>query len=215
MFLDNKYAKWYFALVDKARVRELSGYFEKHHVIPGSMGGKRNKDNLVKLTTREHFVAHCLLARCVAKEHTSKMWNAVMVMAVNPSTSQRYANSRQIALAKQKVAERVKQTHTGLKKPKTLQHRQKLSAALKGRKIEEAACKNMAKAMRNLVWVNDGEKSFRVNKDVLDLKLQEGYLLGRAKGYMTEDLKNKMRNLTKNHWQTIKSNGHSGILKRV
>lgn len=36
---------------------------EKHHIIPISLGGKNNKDNLIILTPREHFLAHWLLWR--------------------------------------------------------------------------------------------------------------------------------------------------------
>lgn len=36
-------------------------YYEKHHIVPRSMGGANNKENLVWLTAREHFVAHWLL----------------------------------------------------------------------------------------------------------------------------------------------------------
>lgn len=34
---------------------------EVHHIIPRSMGGTNDKTNLVKLTYREHFLAHLLL----------------------------------------------------------------------------------------------------------------------------------------------------------
>lgn len=33
-------------------------YYEKHHIIPKSLGGTNKKDNLVKLTPKEHFLAH-------------------------------------------------------------------------------------------------------------------------------------------------------------
>lgn len=38
-------------------------YFEEHHINPKSLGGNNNPDNLVKLTFREHFIAHWLLYR--------------------------------------------------------------------------------------------------------------------------------------------------------
>ena len=36
-------------------------YYESHHIIPKSMGGSNDPDNLVLLTAREHFIAHWLL----------------------------------------------------------------------------------------------------------------------------------------------------------
>jgi hypothetical protein len=36
-------------------------YFERHHIKPKSLDGNNDKDNLVLLTGREHFIAHKLL----------------------------------------------------------------------------------------------------------------------------------------------------------
>lgn len=36
-------------------------YYEKHHITPKCLGGTNNKDNLVLLTAKEHFVCHKLL----------------------------------------------------------------------------------------------------------------------------------------------------------
>lgn len=60
------YEKIYNALVDKAKVRGLDksqheGYFEIHHILPVSLGGGNEKENLVMFTGREHFIAHMLL----------------------------------------------------------------------------------------------------------------------------------------------------------
>lgn len=36
-------------------------YYENHHIIPRCLGGSNDKENLVLLTAREHFVCHKLL----------------------------------------------------------------------------------------------------------------------------------------------------------
>lgn len=36
-------------------------YCEKHHIIPRSLNGSDDKDNIVNLTAREHYIAHLLL----------------------------------------------------------------------------------------------------------------------------------------------------------
>lgn len=60
---NTKYAIWYERLITKAKNRTLAkeSYFERHHIIPRSMGGADDKNNLVKLLAREHYVAHALL----------------------------------------------------------------------------------------------------------------------------------------------------------
>lgn len=48
-------------LINRAKERTLEGYKESHHIIPKCLGGTDERDNLVNLTAREHFIAHLLL----------------------------------------------------------------------------------------------------------------------------------------------------------
>ena len=67
LFIQNKYHKWYYNIINTARLREsVDGYTEKHHIIPKSLGGSNGKDNLVVLTGREHYICHYLLMKRVA-----------------------------------------------------------------------------------------------------------------------------------------------------
>jgi hypothetical protein len=75
-----------------------AGYSEQHHILPKSMGGSNNASNLVRLTGREHFVAHLLLARI----YGGKMWAAVLRMKGGKSS---YVNSRLYDRARQRWAQ--------------------------------------------------------------------------------------------------------------
>jgi len=56
------YIRIYNELMEKATERIIPDeYFEVHHIVPSSLGGSNHPHNLVKLTFREHFIAHCLL----------------------------------------------------------------------------------------------------------------------------------------------------------
>ena len=57
------YLKIYFAIIAKAAGRESSILYDKHHIIPQSLGGPDVPTNWIYLTPREHMVAHHLLAR--------------------------------------------------------------------------------------------------------------------------------------------------------
>lgn len=57
------YEKIYNQIVARAKTRKLEGYKERHHIIPKCMGGTNDKENLVLLTAREHFICHWLLVR--------------------------------------------------------------------------------------------------------------------------------------------------------
>lgn len=63
IYLDNKYTKCYFSIINRAKTRVLECYNEKHHIIPKSLGGNNSKDNIVSLTAREHFICHWLLTK--------------------------------------------------------------------------------------------------------------------------------------------------------
>ena len=81
LFLPNKYTRWYFAIIENAQVRTITGYVEKHHIIPKSLGGDNSLANLVVLTAREHFVCHWLLTKMVENtKHRYQMWNAFSCM---------------------------------------------------------------------------------------------------------------------------------------
>jgi hypothetical protein len=83
IFINNKYTNIYFNIIKSAQIRDLlSGYSEKHHIIPKSLGGSNKKDNLVMLTAREHFICHWLLTKMVEGDDLRKMKHAIWRMLV-------------------------------------------------------------------------------------------------------------------------------------
>jgi hypothetical protein len=79
----NKYKLWYEQLMARAKIRRpLSRkYYENHHVVPKALGGSNEKVNIVKLTYREHFLAHWLLTKFTAGSDLHKMLYAFCRMA--------------------------------------------------------------------------------------------------------------------------------------
>jgi len=136
MYLQNKYTKCYYNIIDRAKSRDLSKetYTEKHHIIPKSLGGLNNKDNLVKLTAKEHRLAHILLPRMTIDPlHTKSMWYALWMMLRTKNTNQQRKISKGSAfeVAKIKVAENSSQLHKG--KTVSKKTREKLSKSCQGR----------------------------------------------------------------------------------
>jgi hypothetical protein len=74
------YQKIYHQIVERAKNRVLEGYKEKHHIIPKCLGGSNDKDNLVELTAREHFLCHMLL--CEIYPNENKLRHALFLMAI-------------------------------------------------------------------------------------------------------------------------------------
>lgn len=83
MYLQNKYTHIYNNIIERAKSRTISGYTEKHHIIPRSLGGHDSKDNLVALTAREHFVCHRLLTKMLEGEDRRKMCYAMKIMTTS------------------------------------------------------------------------------------------------------------------------------------
>lgn len=79
------YSRIYSDLIEKRRKESPHGYSEKHHVIPRSMGGDNSARNIVRLTAREHFIAHVLLA----KIHGGNQWASVFMMMGRSKTHSR------------------------------------------------------------------------------------------------------------------------------
>jgi len=72
------HARVYDTLMVRAKVRQIEGYTERHHILPRCMGGANTRENIVRLTAREHVIAHKLLVRM--HPGNIKLWAAVMLM---------------------------------------------------------------------------------------------------------------------------------------
>lgn len=73
MFLENKYTKWYYLIIENAKSRDTEFMGEIHHIMPRCFGGGDNEENLVKLTFREHYVCHWLLTKMTEGQNRCKM----------------------------------------------------------------------------------------------------------------------------------------------
>ena len=90
-----KYRRWYENLMTKAQARIFpqTSYSEVHHIIPRSLGGSNEDENVVRLYAREHYIAHLLLwkMKMTPKMH-NKMTMALHVM-VNGSGNKKQNRS--------------------------------------------------------------------------------------------------------------------------
>lgn len=111
MFISNKYTKIYFQIIYKRKIKEIinindNQYFENHHIIPKSLSKDNSKDNLVRLTAREHFICHYLLTKMLnEKDKLIKMIYAFNMMNVSSNTMKqiRYSNSKLYKFNKEKL----------------------------------------------------------------------------------------------------------------
>lgn len=118
MFKTNKYSQWYSDITVNAKDRNITGYTERHHIIPRCMGGTDDESNLVSLTAREHFVCHLLLTKIVSDQYLEKIVYAAWQQSRptsprNPRRGQVKIGSRTYAMLREALAK----AKTGTKRP--------------------------------------------------------------------------------------------------
>lgn len=86
------YASHYLKLITNALNRNPSDYpeqkFERHHIVPRSLSGPDNEDNIVLLTIKEHRLAHLLLFKIGYDNQIFSV--AAICQSVNNKRSHRY-----------------------------------------------------------------------------------------------------------------------------
>ena len=137
----NKYTTWYKNITKNAKNRSISGYTEKHHIIPKSLGGSDSDSNIVKLTAREHFICHWLLTKTTTGTSRQKMIYALRVLRANNPHQQRHETkitSRVYENIKKEYSEIASKQFSGegngmYGKTHTNEAKQRISEANKGR----------------------------------------------------------------------------------
>ena len=116
MFIKNKYYRWYYSIIENARIRKINlPYKESHHIIPKSIGGDNSSNNLVDLTAREHFICHWLLTKITKNHAKQKMSYALWAMMnIENEYHQRYKISSKVySLLKERLASVFSKQQTG------------------------------------------------------------------------------------------------------
>jgi len=226
MFINNKYKSWYDSIIQKAKVRNLSGYKEKHHILPRCLGGKDNKKNLAILTAREHFIVHMLLCKFTKGQAKRSMLYAFKCMCYYKKDGRDYKINSRIA---QKLRselkfspehiENLRKSHIGKKfsdetKRKMSLAQRNISEQIRlkigkfhkgnkynlGKKASKETKQKLSEIRKQLIWVNNNIQSKRIKKDELQNYLNIGYKLGRDKNYLTKEYSLKMSKLTQSYW---------------
>ena len=140
--------KIYTNIIDRAKIREEQPYTEKHHIIPKCLGGSNKQDNLVRLTGREHFIVHKILVLLYPNNNSLKF--ALWAMCNQKGKYRKYnVTSRDYEQAK-------KECVPLWKKPKTEKHKENLSKAKLGKKVNRNQ-KGENNHNHNKIWITNLE----------------------------------------------------------
>jgi hypothetical protein len=170
------YETIYDNIINKAKDRNaLKGgdiILESHHIIPKACGGTNDKDNLVNLTTREHYIVHVLLSKIYKEtEYQHKMIRAAFLMSRG-----KVNNSR--------MYERIKDIHIHNLRNQIIsnKHKEAISKANAGNKVRLG--------MKNSETQQEAIKKYNNNKIVSEeskLKMSESQI----KRFSNNDVWNK------------------------
>lgn len=154
------FVKRYFNFLEVCKSRKFTGYKENHHILPKSIWGgyksfSKNPWNKIRLSTREHYIAHFILAKCFTGKERYKMILALDSMRLkNKDTADRYFNSRLYAKLKEELRELQRFNNLGSKnpnfgKPRTEEVRRKISESEKGKVVSKETRELMSLAKKN------------------------------------------------------------------
>lgn len=156
------------------RRKIVKGYYETHHAVPKCLGGWESRDNLVRLTAAEHYIAHLLLMKMYPEN--KKMALPVILMAKNIGIGKK---NKLVAKARELAAE----SHRGQKRSE--ETKKKISdAALNSYKLNPERGEATAKRNRSAIITDE----FRKKMSEIG-KGKPGPMTGRNH---SEDSKNKI-----------------------
>lgn len=143
MYLHNKYTRIYFLIIERAKSRTLDSYSESHHIIPKSLGGTNSVENLVQLTSKEHFICHRLLTKMTEGESKRKMCYAMKIMTSDRHSLRYIPTSRTFEY----VREQARQAQIGV--PLSKERRENIRKALTGKTLPEKTKQKMREAHKH------------------------------------------------------------------
>ena len=167
------YKKVYDSIITRAKNRQLAGYGEKHHIIPKCLGGSNKRENLVKLTAKEHWISHLLLVEIYPNHPKLKL--AIRMMMVKGINQERKAitSGRQFERLRVQAAKAHSSLMLGVSKaPFTQEHKDNISKAKlgkpgtnRGKIFTKEHRANIGLASKGRI---SGDKNPMRNKEVLD-----------------------------------------------
>lgn len=188
MFLENKYTRWYLTIVNTAKNQKRKKlkknnpeyvYYEKHHIIPQSLGGTET----VLLTAKEHFICHLLLCKMTVGQAKHKMINALIKMAYAKSRGQQRYVSRTYCIIKKLISEKNSEMFKG--KPLSLETRSKMKG-VNGKWKRELKHKQRMLGSNNPSFGKTGANNV-ANREDVRLKISQSKL-GRKRVYKEDGL---------------------------
>lgn len=192
IFIIMDYKKHYGLLIETRKQRKLidGEYYEVHHITPISMGGTNEKSNLIRLTAREHFIAHWLLWRIYRNKEMAFAFFCLAHMNKNKKIISSRAYEECKLARRPFIVENNKKYHKGKKLSKeridsiseifknlvrTESHCKNISNSLKNKPKSNSHKENLSKSLKGYDWSNHSVRNKKISES------NSGEKNGRAK----------------------------------
>ncbi len=150
------YQKIYQNIINNRQQNLPSGYTEKHHIVPKCLGGTNKKENLVKLTAREHFIAHQLLVKIFPKEY-GLIYAAFRMSNFKKYGSKKYAWLRELHSINLSERQKGEKNHF-YGQHHSLESIQKMSESKKGKIFSAETRKKMSEGQKGKIFSAETRK---------------------------------------------------------
>lgn len=205
MFIENRYNAIYNSLIQRAKYRlvESNTYCETHHVIPKSLGGDDSDTNLVKLTFKEHILAHHLLTKMVIGDSKKKMCYAYRMMRYRFGCRDgTYRKISPLSETRQKISDTLKITFTTNPEiRKNLIHKRSLQSMSPHSELTKAKIRESNKKF----W--DSDASSEAKAKISEKNKGKKYALGCKR---SNEFKDNLSDLKRDHTAYAFINTHTG-----
>ena len=163
----NRYTKMYEELIETCKNRKplKTEFYEIHHIVPRSLGGTDDPSNLVKLTPREHFHAHLLLAKISVGAGQIKMIHALQMMS-GINKNKNVINSRQYNTAKTIIHNILQSAGKDYQHEKTLQNDILTEYTDLSKVFERGTCKCCGIRPKAINYIKNSKTFYRSKCDV-------------------------------------------------
>lgn len=169
------YLKIYNQLIKRAKKRKEINIYEIHHIIPKCIGGNDDKENLVKLSPREHFIAHKLLCKIYSYSGIRYAFCMMVYTSMNFVKNKQNCSTKRYYNISSKDYEECR-----------------LFLKL-----------DTSKRFKNKIYINNGEVQIVIDKSELNNFLNNEWKLGKLP--FSEEALNSIREKAKNRKITIKT----------
>lgn len=184
------YLKIYNKIIErgKQRIPDNNIKYENHHIVMRSMGGKDEKENLVLLTLREHFISHRLLWLIHRNKQTA--WAFRLMCYKNKKWSSKiYEELKSILKHNDSTKLKMSNSKKGIKFSE--EHKQNLSISFKGRPSSMKGKKFSTQHKLNLSKSKKGKSFGKGRKASEEFRIRMS--LSHKGIKLSEDHKNNMK----------------------